>query len=157
MSASNPISVLILDDEPELRALLQRYLGEQGLSVRAIGEPAQLDRLLTREHFDVLILDLMLPGEDGLSICRRLRAAGEVIPIIMLTAKGDPVDRIIGLEMGADDYIAKPFTARELLARIQALLRRQKMTLGGGKSTPEVLRFGRFVLDVSARTLRTYP
>lgn len=151
--ASDSVSVLILDDEAELRALLQRYLGEHGLSVRAIGEPAQLDRLLTREHFDLLILDLMLPGEDGLSICRRLRAAGELIPIIMLTAKGDPVDRIVGLEMGADDYIAKPFAARELLARIHALLRRQKMTLVGGGKLPEVLHFGRFVLDLTARTL----
>lgn len=151
---SDPISVLILDDEAELRGLLQRYLSDQGLTVRAIGEPGQLDKLLMREGFDILILDIMLPGEDGLSICRRLRAAGETIPIIMLTARGDPVDRIIGLEMGADDYLAKPFTARELLARIQALLRRQKMTLGGGlPKGEEVLRFGPFSLDVPARQL----
>jgi two-component system phosphate regulon response regulator OmpR len=153
-AAPENISLLILDDEAELRALLQRYLGEQGLRVRAIGEPAQLDRLLTRERFDLLILDLMLPGEDGLSICRRLRAAGETIPIIMLTAKGDPVDRIIGLEMGADDYLAKPFTARELLARIQALLRRQRMTLGGtARPADEVMRFGRCELNAATRSL----
>lgn len=154
MNAAEPISILILDDEAELRALLQRYLGEQGLSVRAIGEPSQLDKLLTRERFDLLVLDLMLPGEDGLSICRRLRASGETIPIVMLTAKGDPVDRILGLEMGADDYLAKPFTARELLARIQALLRRQNMTLhGNSRAVKESCRFGPFELDVQARQL----
>lgn len=154
LAVPDPPSVLILDDEAELCALLQRYLGEQGLRVRAIGEPAYLDRLLTRERFDILILDLMLPGEDGLSICRRLRAAGEMIPIIMLTAKGDPVNRVVGLEMGADDYLAKPFSARELLARIQSLLRRQKMTLrGAARPAGEVLRFGRCELYVATRTL----
>jgi two-component system, OmpR family, phosphate regulon response regulator OmpR len=93
--------VLLVDDEPELRALLQRYLGEQGLTVRAVPNAAEMDRLLAREVFDVMVLDLMLPGEDGLSICRRLRAQGETMPIIMLTARGEPVDRILGLEMGA--------------------------------------------------------
>ena len=146
--------VLILDDEAELRALLQRYLGSHGLTVRGVEDAVQLDRLLAREPFDALILDLMMPGEDGLSVCRRLRARGETIPILMLTAKGDPVDRIIGLEMGADDYLPKPFDPRELLARLHAMLRRQKMT----GTVPAVqrngsVRFGGFELDFAARSL----
>ena len=146
--------VLILDDEAELRALLQRYLGSHGLTVRGVEDAVQLDRLLAREPFDALILDLMMPGEDGLSVCRRLRARGETIPILMLTAKGDPVDRIIGLEMGADDYLPKPFDPRELLARLHAMLRRQKMT----GTVPAVQRsgrvfFGPFELDFAARSL----
>ena len=113
--------VLIVDDEAELRALLERYLTDQGVAVRAVPDAAQAERLLARERFDVLVLDVMMPGEDGLSLCRRLRAQGETIPILMLTARGDPVDRIIGLEMGADDYLPKPFNPRELLARVQAM------------------------------------
>jgi len=146
--------ILILDDEAELRALLQRYLGSQGFAVRAVADAPQLDRVLARERFDVLVLDLMMPGEDGLSICRRLRAAGETIPIMMLTARGDPVDRIIGLEMGADDYLPKPFEPRELAARLQAMLRRQAMD-AAGTALPRapVVNFGPFVLDVAARSL----
>jgi len=146
--------ILILDDEAELRALLQRYLGAQGFAVRAVADALQLDRMLTRERFDVLVLDLMMPGEDGLSICRRLRASGETIPIMMLTARGDPVDRIIGLEMGADDYLPKPFEPRELAARLQAMLRRQAMD-AAGSALPRapVVRFGPFVLDMAARSL----
>ena len=146
--------ILILDDESELRALLQRYLGAQGFAVRAVADALQLDRMLTRERFDVLVLDLMMPGEDGLSICRRLRASGETIPIMMLTARGDPVDRIIGLEMGADDYLPKPFEPRELAARLQAMLRRQAMD-AAGSALPRapVVRFGPFVLDMAARSL----
>lgn len=146
--------ILILDDEAEMRALLQRYLGDQGLSVRGIESAQQLDRWMAREAFDLLVLDLMLPGEDGLTLCRRLRARGETIPILMLTARGDPVDRIIGLEMGADDYLPKPFDPRELLARIQAMLRRQAMlgalpAVGQG----ETVRFGDYTLDLAARRL----
>ena len=119
--------ILVADDESDLRSLLQRYLGDQGYAVRTVESAAPLDKMLARERFDVLVLDVMMPGEDGLSICRRLRAQGETIPILMLTARGDPLDRIIGLEMGADDYLPKPFNPRELLARIQALVRRQRM------------------------------
>ncbi|MFN9475895.1 two-component system response regulator OmpR [Acidovorax sp.] len=119
--------ILVADDEPDLRALLQRYLSDQGYAVRTVDGAGPLDALLARERFDVLVLDVMMPGEDGLSICRRLRAQGETIPILMLTARGDPVDRIIGLEMGADDYLPKPFNPRELLARVQAMVRRQRM------------------------------
>jgi two-component system phosphate regulon response regulator OmpR len=146
--------ILILDDEAELRALLQRYLGNQGFHVRTVGDAPALDKLMARERFDVLVLDLMMPDEDGLSICRRLRAAGEAIPIMMLTAKGDPVDRIIGLEMGADDYLPKPFEPRELAARLQAMLRRRAMD-AAGSALPRapVVNFGPFVLDVGARSL----
>jgi len=146
--------VVILDDEAELRALLQRYLGSNGLTARGVEDAGQLDRLLAREPFDALILDLMMPGEDGLSVCRRLRARGETIPILMLTAKGDPVDRIIGLEMGADDYLPKPFDPRELLARLHAMLRRQQMsgTVPAAQRNAS-LRFGPFELDFAARSL----
>ena len=114
----------------------------------------ELDRALQRESFDVLVLDLMLRGEDGLSICRRLRAQGETIPILMLTARGDPVDRVVGLEMGADDYLAKPFDPRELVARLQAMLRRQAM-LGAPlvAAFEERIAFGPFVLDGKMRRL----
>ena len=135
--------------------MLQRYLSEQGYAVRAVQDGAQLDRLLARESFDLLVLDLMMPGEDGLSICRRLRANREMIPIIMLTAKGDPVDRIVGLEMGADDYLAKPFNPRELLARINALLRRQAVIEGAARITgDQVISFGDCVVDLAARTAK---
>ena len=146
--------IIILDDEAELRALLQRYLGSNGLTVRSVEDAEQLDRLLAREPFDALILDLMMPGEDGLSICRRLRVRGETIPILMLTAKGDPVDRIIGLEMGADDYLPKPFDPRELLARLHAMLRRQHMS-GAVPAAQRngCVRFGPFALDLAARQL----
>jgi two-component system phosphate regulon response regulator OmpR len=117
--------VLIVDDDARLRALLERYLGEQGFSVKAVADGAQMDRALARELYDLMVLDLMLPGEDGLAICRRLRAQGNEMPVVMLTAKGDDVDRIVGLEMGADDYLPKPFNPRELVARINAVLRRQ--------------------------------
>ena len=146
--------IIILDDEAELRALLQRYLGSNGLTVRSVENAEQLDRLLAREPFDALILDLMMPGEDGLSVCRRLRVRGETIPILMLTAKGDPVDRIVGLEMGADDYLPKPFDPRELLARLHAMLRRQQMS--GTVTAAQrngCVRFGPFALDLAARQL----
>lgn len=146
--------ILVLDDEPELRALLQRYLTQQGFEVRAIADAQQLDRLLQREAFDVLILDIMMRGEDGLSVCQRLRAQKETIPIIMLTARGEAVDRILGREVGADEYLPKPFDPRELLACIRALMRRQRM-LGrhhpAGGSQP--IRFGPFMFEPSLRRL----
>lgn len=146
--------VLIVDDEAELRALLERYLNDQGVAVRAVPDAAQAERLLARERFDVLVLDVMMPGEDGLSLCRRLRAQGETIPILMLTARGDPVDRIIGLEMGADDYLPKPFNPRELLARVQAMWRRQRM-LGahGGPAGEAPVEFGPYALHLAERRL----
>ena len=122
--------VLIVDDDPRLRDLLRRYLGDNGFSVSvADGAPA-MNRIWMRERFDALILDLMLPGEDGLQILRRLRASKDMTPVLMLTARGEDVDRIVGLELGADDYIAKPFNPRELLSRIRAVMRRSRPESG---------------------------
>ena len=117
--------ILVIDDDPRLRDLLVRYLSEQGFQVQALPDARELDKKLQRDPPHLLVLDLMLPGEDGLAVCRRIRAAGETVPVIMLTAKGEDVDRIVGLEMGADDYLPKPFNPRELVARIHAVLRRQ--------------------------------
>ena len=146
--------LLIVDDDVRLRDLLQRYLGEQGYEVRPVADGNQMERYLQREHFDLIVLDLMLPGDDGLAICRRLRGQGNNVPIVMLTARGDEIDRIVGLEMGADDYLPKPFNPRELLARIQAVLRRQGQRPGGAPlETPARVRFGGLEVDLSARTL----
>jgi two-component system phosphate regulon response regulator OmpR len=144
--------VLIVDDEAELRGLLQRYLAENGYTVRTADSGAAMDQALSREPYDAIVLDLVLPGEDGLAICRRLRAAGEDIPIIMLTARGDPIDRILGIEMGADDYLAKPFTPRELLARLGAVLRRAEGRLRR-HAEGETFAFGPFVLDFASMKL----
>jgi two-component system OmpR family response regulator/two-component system phosphate regulon response regulator OmpR len=147
--------LLVVDDDSRLRDLLVRYLGDQGLEVKAVGDAAQMDKLRTREHFDLIVLDLMLPGEDGLTICRRLRGTGDTTPIIMLTAKGEEVDRIVGLEMGADDYLPKPFNPRELLARIHAVLRRQTTTPPGAPQVDEpAVRFGNIEVDFAARALK---
>jgi two-component system phosphate regulon response regulator OmpR len=118
--------VIVVDDDPELRTLLRRFLSEHGFETRAVDGGAALDRELSRSPADAIVLDLMMSGEDGLAICRRLRAAGDQTPIIMLTARGDPIDRIVGLETGADDYLAKPFEPRELVARLSAVLRRTR-------------------------------
>ncbi|NMF87586.1 two-component system response regulator OmpR [Aromatoleum petrolei] len=146
--------VLLVDDDARLRELLSRYLQEQGFTVKAVVDAASMDRALHREHYDVMVLDLMLPGEDGLAICRRLRGDQNAIPIIMLTAKGDDVDRIIGLEMGADDYLAKPFNPRELVARIHAVMRRQPPTLPGAPTIEdEVVKFGNVQVNLGVRSL----
>jgi len=146
--------LLVVDDDSRLRDLLVRYLGDQGLEVKAVGDAAQMDKLRTREHFDLIVLDLMLPGEDGLTICRRLRGTGDTTPIIMLTAKGEEVDRIVGLEMGADDYLPKPFNPRELLARIRAVLRRHAAAPALSAETPaRTFAFGPFVVNLDARSL----
>ncbi|MCC6593374.1 MAG: response regulator, partial [Xanthomonadales bacterium] len=121
----NDERILLVDDDPGLRELLSRYLGREGYSVKAVAEGVAGKRALDQGHYDLIVLDLMLPGEDGLSICRRLRGTKNNIPIVMLTAKGEDVDRIVGLEMGADDYLPKPFNPRELVARIHAVLRRR--------------------------------
>jgi two-component system phosphate regulon response regulator OmpR len=146
--------ILVIDDDMRLRALLERYLVEQGYQVRSAGNSEQMDRLLERENFHLLVLDLMLPDEDGLSICRRLRQQRNEIPIVMLTAKGDEVDRIIGLEMGADDYLPKPFNPRELLARIKAVLRRKTNELPGAPSQAEqLITFSTFSLNLATREM----
>lgn len=147
--------ILVVDDDARLRDLLTRYLGEQGFVVKAVGDAQQMEKTRSREHYHLIVLDLMLPGEDGLSICRRLRGQGDRTPIIMLTAKGDEVDRIVGLEMGADDYLPKPFNPRELLARIHAVMRRQgNVPPGAPEEALEAVRFGNIEVDFSARTLK---
>lgn len=146
--------ILVVDDDARLRNLLDRYLGEQGFAVKTVADATQMDRALNREHFDLMVLDLMLPGEDGLSICKRLRAAESRLPIVMLTARGEDVDRIIGLELGADDYLPKPFNPRELVARIHAVLRRQPKDLPGAPAeTQTIITFGKVKVDLSTRRL----
>jgi len=148
--------ILVVDDDIRLRDLLRRYLAEQGFNVVTAENAQAMNKLWLRERYDLLVLDLMLPGEDGLSICRRLRGAGDETPIIMLTAKGEDVDRIVGLEMGADDYLAKPFNPRELVARINAVLRRvgPDEIPGAPSDVPQSFEFGNFVLDLGTRTLK---
>lgn len=144
--------ILVVDDDVELRGLLQRYLRENGYEVRAVPDARAMDQQLQREPFDAMVLDLMMPVEDGLTACRRLRAAGQSIPIIILTAKGDPIDRIIGIEMGADDYLAKPFEPRELLARLGAILRRTGAN-GAAPAVGKPVQFGPYILNMDAMTL----
>ncbi len=150
--------ILVVDDDLRMRDLLVRYLGGEGYEVKAAADAPAMDKLLARERYDLVVLDLMLPGEDGLSVCRRLRrenaASGAAPAIIMLTAKGDDVDRIVGLEMGADDYLPKPFNPRELLARINAVLRR-KAPAGppGAPAEGGTFAFGAFSLNLATRTL----
>jgi two-component system, OmpR family, response regulator len=147
--------ILVIDDDARLRELLVRYLTEQGFQVQALCDSRELDKKLQRDPPHLLVLDLMLPGEDGLSLCRRVRADSEV-PIIMLTAKGEEVDRVIGLEMGADDYLAKPFGSRELIARIRAVLRRSHRPPAPSGPPPETprYRFDRWVLNTDNRELQ---
>ena len=146
--------VYVTDDDPGIRELVAEYLTSQGYAVETAEDAASLDRLLAARLPDLLVLDWMMPGEDGLSIARRLRAQPGFPPIIMLSAKGEDIDRIIGLEVGADDYLPKPFNPRELLARIRAVLRRQ-----GGAATPVAdtaarrVQFGPFSVNLDARTL----
>jgi len=159
MSSTAPASegekILIVDDDARLRRLLERFLDEQGYRVRTVENTEQMDRLLSRELFQLVVLDLMMPGEDGLSACRRLREGNNQIPIIMLTAKGDEASRIQGLEQGADDYLAKPFNPRELLARIRAVLRRQAPQVPGAPaSEDETVTFGEYELSLATRELK---
>jgi DNA-binding response OmpR family regulator len=149
MSSSRQ-SILLVDDDPEIRRLLSAFLSGEGYEMATASDAVDMDVLLERLSPDLIVLDLMLPGEDGVSICRRLSRDGAP-PIIMLTAKNDEIDRILGLEMGADDYVAKPFAPRELLARIRAVLRRT----GAGRpsSTNQRLAFDQFVVDLDARQL----
>jgi two-component system phosphate regulon response regulator OmpR len=155
-SPDQKCKILVVDDDLRLRQLLERYLADQGFAVKAVPDAEAMDRALSRELYDLLVLDLMLPGEDGLAICRRLRGSKESIPIIMLTAKGDEVDRIVGLEMGADDYLPKPFNPRELVARIHAVLRRRAPSSPPGAPTlaEELIEFGNVAVNLGTRELR---
>jgi two-component system OmpR family response regulator len=149
----SPDHILIVDDDAEIRSLLSQYLVKNGLRVTAVTDGRGMWQALAAGRIDLIVLDLMLPGDDGLTLCRNLRAKSDT-PVIMLTARGEETDRVVGLEMGADDYLAKPFSARELLARIKAILRR-------ARSLPENLqpdsatrlRFGDWVLDTVHRQL----
>jgi two-component system OmpR family response regulator len=146
--------ILIVDDDEDIRKLLEEYLRKNGFDAQAVADgPAMRETLLARPA-SLVVLDLMLPGEDGLSLCRQLRARSQV-PVLMLTAKGDPVDRIIGLETGADDYLAKPFDPRELLARIRSVLRRAKALPADTEiNVPESFSFSGWRLDTRERNLR---
>ncbi|MBM5821443.1 MAG: response regulator [Cyanobacteria bacterium K_Offshore_surface_m2_011] len=152
-----PHRIWVVDDDPDLRQLLATYLGEQGYEVRCMGDGAQLMARLEGQRPDLLVLDLMLPGDDGLTLLRRLRDGADNLPVLMLTARADAVDRIIGLEQGADDYLAKPFLPRELTARIEAVLRRRG-TLPGALPQPDGARiaFGDLEVDLAARTLERH-
>lgn len=141
--------ILVVDDDKKLRELLCRYLKEQGYQVDAAEDGSEMDRMIPRFSPDLIVLDLMMPGEDGLSIARRLRAEGE-IPMIILSAKGEEVDRIVGLEMGADDYLAKPFNPRELLARINSILRRAEKQVSRER---RVITFDDYRMDLDSYTL----
>lgn len=147
-------SILVVDDDPGLRDLLERYLTEQGFKVVTAEDGTAMDAQIESHTIDLVVLDLMLPGEDGLSIARRLRTRGD-IPILILSARSDEVDRIVGLEVGADDYLPKPFNPRELLARIRAILRRRDSVSAPAIATDahEVKRFGPFTVDMTSRTL----
>ncbi|MFM9829459.1 MAG: response regulator [Sphingomonas sp.] len=151
MADQKPSRIIVVDDDPELRALIHRFLNQYDFAVRTVADGAALDIALARDPADAIVLDLMMPKEDGLSICRRLRAAGDLTPIIMLTARGDPVDRILGLEMGADDYLAKPFEPRELVARLNAVLRR--VGAHDNRSVNSEIAFGPYRLDTAKMTL----
>jgi len=147
-------SILVVDDHREIRELVSRALVKEGFRVSTAADGRTMRKVLADSRIDLILLDLMLPGEDGLSLCRRLRAESD-IPIIMLTAKGDEVDRVIGLEMGADDYLPKPFGSRELIARIKAVLRRGRRERAAidQSGRPSRYRFDRWVLDTGAREL----
>jgi two-component system phosphate regulon response regulator OmpR len=147
--------IVVVDDDARIRDLLRRYLSQEGFEVLLAEDGKALSRHLSRESIDLIVLDLMLPGEDGLSICRRLRNSNDLTPIIMLTAKVEDVDRIVGLEVGADDYLPKPFNPRELLARVNAVLRRRPSLEAPGAPGKEVqtITFGDFEFDLSLRKL----
>lgn len=145
--------IAIVEDDPDIRSLLADLFRRDGFDVETCGDVPQFDRLREHRHVDVAILDIMLPGEDGLSLCRRLRATGDTA-VVMVTAKGDDIDRIIGLEIGADDYLAKPFNPRELIARVRAILRRlQNAATPPATQDREILGFGGWRLDTASRDL----
>ena len=145
------LSILIVDDDAQIRLLLKDYLAGFGMSVTGVTDGAAMTEALNKNTFDLVILDLMLPGEDGLSICRSLRSKSD-IPILMLTARGEAMDRVVGLEVGADDYIVKPFEPRELVARIQSIMRRSRAGHEALKEKKEAVFLG-WHLDLILRQL----
>jgi len=148
------LRLLVVDDDARLRDLLRRYFSDNGFVVHVAENAAAMNKLWLRERYDALILDLMMPGDDGLAVLRRLRSTNDRTPVVMLTAKGEDVDRIVGLELGADDYLPKPFNPRELLARVHAILRRRSAEAPGAPAQePASVRFGEFELDLATRSL----
>ncbi len=146
-------AILIVDDDAEIRRLLQDYLAKQGYRVVAVPDGRGMWQAMEHARFDLIVLDLMLPGEDGLTLCRDLRARSNT-PVVMVTALGEETDRIIGLEMGADDYLAKPFSPRELLARVKAVLRRARSLPDGHDTEPAAtIQFADWTLDLASRNL----
>jgi two-component system phosphate regulon response regulator OmpR len=146
--------ILLVDDDLRLRGLLEAYLVREGFRVFAAANAQQMAKVLQQQPVDLMVLDLMLPGRSGIDICRDLRAAQNPLPIVMLTAKGDDIDRIVGLEIGADDYMAKPCNPRELAARIRAVLRRRQAPVPGAPALDAVnIQFGQFCLRPGSRTL----
>ncbi|MEO1004067.1 MAG: response regulator [Cyanobacteria bacterium J06638_7] len=151
---ARPHRIWVVDDDPELRQMLATYLAEQGYEVRCLVDARQMLARLQGQRPDLVVLDLMLPGDDGLTALRRLRDDGDDLPVLMLTGRGDAVDRIIGLEQGADDYLAKPFLPRELTARIEAVLRRRgSLPAGAPQAEQAVIAFGAWRLDPACRSL----
>ncbi|MGH8802336.1 MAG: response regulator [Casimicrobiaceae bacterium] len=148
---NHPGNILVVDDDAEIRNLVAEYLGKQGYRVGVARDGGEMRAALDAQRPDLVVLDVMLPGEDGLALCRRLRASSDV-PVIMLTARGDDIERIIGIEMGADDYLTKPFNPRELLARIRSVLRRAR-ALPAAAAQARQLRFAGWTLDCVARHL----
>jgi two-component system OmpR family response regulator len=150
--ANGRAHILVVEDDPVIQRMLSEILGENGFSVAGVASAEDMDRVLGREEVDLVVLDVMLPGEDGFSICRRLRASSN-LPILMLTALGQEVDRVVGLEIGADDYVTKPFNSRELVARIRALLRRARAAGGSAGRRLGPLRFAGWRIYPAERRL----
>lgn len=145
--------IAITEDDPEIRSLVASLLKREGFEAAQCENGAELDKLMARRRVDLVVLDVMMPGEDGLSVCRRLRARGDV-PVLMVTAKSEDIDRIIGLEVGADDYLPKPFNPRELVARVRAILRRTRSAQhAANPAVREIYRFAGWTLDAGSREL----
>jgi DNA-binding response OmpR family regulator len=155
-ASSDPTHVLVVDDDPSLRQMVADYLGDNEIRVTAIASGREIPAVMAREMIDLMILDLKLPGEDGMDIARRMRADSSM-PIIMLTGRKDEADRVMGLELGADDYLTKPFSPRELLARVRALLRRSRAneTVADGLAKIRAYRFAGWELNVRIRRLKS--
>lgn len=152
-AADNTVIALV-EDDADIRELTLRILEREGFEVVACPDAAAYDRLTSRRRVDLVLLDIMLPGEDGLSLCRRIRALKEGPAVVMLTAKGDDIDRVVGLELGADDYLPKPYNPRELVARVRAVLRRTRAPVRrDSAAAPEILVFGNWSLDTGSRDL----
>ena len=155
-SMKDKTHILIVDDHREIRELVGKILIKDGFHISTAADGREMQQVLRNSQVDLIVLDLMLRLEDGLTLCRELRSGPTNIPIIILTAKGDEIDRVLGLEMGADDYVAKPFSSRELVARIKAVLRRARsLPSSGGGASPKIYRFGKWVLDTAKREIES--